>query len=264
MRYPYVGGLVLALLTATGGCARDGDAGVEVVPGFNTRGYSQSVAVAIISPQPGEVVQNPVQLQLVLSGFELGVATPGADLRGIQLAEGGQHLHIIVDDEPYMTVYDADKPLDLGNLTPGPHAVRVIPSLQWHEGLKGPGAFEAAQFYVETQSGTLPIVPGSALLTFSRPMGTYRDADADSVLVDFHVRNAQVGPGKLKVRLTIDDTQAEDLSLWVPYYLVGLAPGPHTIRLELRDQLGRFVIGPYNRSTHIITVERDTLAAGPS
>ena len=155
-----------------------------------------------------------------------------------------------------MAVYDASSPIELNDLSPGPHTVRVVPSLQWHESLKGPGTFEAAQFYVESQSGDLPIPPGAPLLTYLRPVGTYAGEDADSVLLDFHVRNARVGVGGgYQIRLTIDGSQTEDLREWAPYYLVGLEPGQHTIRLQLRDAMGRIVRGDYNTTERTITIE---------
>ncbi len=241
---------------AVAGCTgSESEAGIQAIPVRNARVSTSGVAVAIISPQSGEVVDNPVQLELVLAGFELGVPTEGADERGIKLAENGQHLHVVVDDEPYMAVYDISQPVTLPELSPGPHAVRVFPALQWHESLKSPGTFEAAQFHVGQQSGDLPIPPGSPLLTYSRPVGTYVGADADSILLDFLVRNARVGIGGYKVRLSIDGEHIDDLTDHVPYYLVGLQPGEHKIELQLRDAGGRIIRGAFNTTSRTITVE---------
>ena len=72
--------LLVAVAIAATGCAGEGST-VEIVRGKNARTNVRDVAVAIINPQPGEVVQNPVRLELVLAGFELGDPTPGADER---------------------------------------------------------------------------------------------------------------------------------------------------------------------------------------
>ncbi len=247
--------LLVGVAIAATGCAGEGST-VEIVRGKNARTNVRDVAVAIINPQPGEVVQNPVRLELVLAGFELGDPTPGADERGVKLSEQGQHLYLIIDDGLYMAIYDVSGPVTLDELPPGPHTVRVIPLLQWHESLKGPGTFEAAQFYVGSQTGELPIKPGAPLLTYIRPVGTYSGADADSVLLDFHLRNARLGPGGHKVRLTIDGKRAQDLTEWVPYYLVGLDTGEHTISLQLRNPVGRIVPGIYNTTDRTIRIER--------
>jgi hypothetical protein len=244
-------------VAAIGACAgAESDSGIRVIPVRIAPVITRDVAVAVISPQAGEVVQNPVRIELVLGGFELGVPTPGAEERGIMLAEGGQHLHVIVDDEPYISVYDASEPVTLPELSPGPHTVRVFPALQWHESLKGPGTFEALQFYVGQASGDLPIRPGAPLLTYGRPLGTYAEADADSVLLDFLVRNARFAAGGYKVRLSVDGQHVEDLTELVPYYLVGLTPGEHTVELQLREAGGRIVPGAYNTTSRTITIER--------
>ena len=253
MLRPYLSaGLGLAVMA----CAGDGGGGVEVVPLRATApANARNVAVAILSPQPGALVPNPVQIELVLAGFELGVPTRGAENRGLLRAEGGQHLHLVVDDRPYQMVFDASAPIALGELLPGPHLVRVIPALEWHESVQGPGSFEAVQFFVERQTTEVPLRPGEPLLTYLRPSGTYAGAAADSILLDFHVRNAELGGGRYRVRLLVDGDRVEDLQRPAPFVLVGLAPGPHTIRLELRDGVGRLVPGAYKSAERAITIE---------
>jgi hypothetical protein len=243
--------LVAPLLAACGGSER----GVAVVPGVPYRVTSPQFALAIVAPQPGEVVHNPVRVEIVVRGFALGAPTPGAEQRGIAKA-AGQHIHLIVDNEPYQALTDVSKPIELPTLAPGPHAVRAFTGTQWHESIKVPGGFEAVSFFVDSAVGAPPITPGAPLLTYSRPKGTYAGADADSILLDFYVRNAPLLPGSYKVRLTIDNTQTERLTASGPYYLIGLAPGDHTIKLELLDPGGRVVPGPYNVTERTITVER--------
>jgi hypothetical protein len=244
----------MGLLIATTACA-GGEDGVQLLPARVVAFTQQSVGLAIISPQAEAVVQNPVSVEIVLAGFELGVPSRGGENRGIMMSEQGQHLHLVIDDEPYLAIYDVSRPIELPELTPGVHSVRVVPSLQWHESVHGAGAFEAVQFYVGEQSGDLPIRPGAPLLTYLRPLGTYSGADADSVLLDFHVRNASLNPGQHRVLLTIDGIQEEEITQWLPYYLVGLEPGEHTIRLELKDAAGRVASGPYNATERTITIE---------
>ena len=245
--------IAAALTTACGG-AEDG--GVELVPGRSSPWPVQGTALAITAPANGAVVQNPVHLELLVPGFEAGVPTPGADARGIARSAQGQHVHVVVDNEPYHALYDLSAPFELPELAPGPHAIRAFPSRQWHESVKTPGAFEVVQFYVGAETGDLPITPGAPLLTYSRPVGTYRGADADSIMVDFYVRNAELGPNGHKVRLTVDNTTSELIAAWIPYFIVGLVPGEHTVRLELLNPAGRSVPGAYNVTERVITVER--------
>lgn len=236
-------------------CGGDGNAGIEVVPLTPTPANRQDVAVAVLSPQPGALVPNPVAVELVLAGFDLGVPTRGAERRGFRRVQGGQHLQLLVDDGPHRMVFDAAEPVLLGDLVPGPHLIRVIPVLEWLESVKGPGSFEAVQFFVERETSELPLRPGAPLLTYLQPVGTYAGAAADSIVLDFHVRNVDLGPGRYRVRLTIDGARVEDLRRMGPYALTGLAPGPHTIRLELRDGVGRVVPGPFKSAERTIVIE---------
>lgn len=250
--------MLFAALAAglTTACGEGGGGGVQLVPGQRSPWSVQGTALAIMSPAHGDVVQNPVRVQIMAQGFEAGAPTVGAAGRGIAMSAQGQHVHVIVDNEAYQAVYDLDQPFELPELTPGPHTIRAFPARQWHESVKAAGAFETVQFYVGTGSGDLPLTPGAPLLTYSRPVGTYSGSDADSILVDFYVRNAEMGPNGHKVRLTVDGTTSETIAAWIPYFIVGLSAGEHTVRLELLDPAGRPVDGPYNATERVITVER--------
>lgn len=238
------------------GCGGAEETGVRIVPGMQGVWPSQNTALAIMAPASGSVVQNPVRVEFLVQNFEAGAPTAGADARGIAVSEEGQHVHLIVDNEPYIAVYDLSVPYELPELSPGPHTIRAFPSRQWHESVKAPGAFEMVQFYVGEQRGDLPLRPGAPVLTYSRPAGTYTGADADSILLDFYVRNAELGPNGHKVRVTVDGAATELIAAWIPYYLLGLEPGEHTVRLELLDPAGRAVPGAYNVTERVITVER--------
>lgn len=237
------------------GCAPAEDTGVRLVAGMRSPWPMSRTAIAITAPAHGAVVQNPVDVELIVQHFEAGVATAGADERGIAKSPQGQHVHLIVDNEPYQAVYDLSQPVRLPELAAGPHAVRAFPARQWHESVKLPGTFEMVQFYVGEETGSLPVQPGAPLLTYSRPVGTYSGADADSILVDFYVRNATLGPNGHKVRLTVNDDVTELIAAWIPYYILGLEPGEHTVQLELLDPAGRRVPGAYNITERVITVE---------
>jgi hypothetical protein len=96
--------------------------------------------------------------------------------------------------------------------------------------------------------------PGAALLTYSRPKGTYEGADADSVMVDFYLTNVELGPDAHSVRLTVDDSLSFSITDWAPHYVLGLPDGEHTFRLELLDPAGTLVPGPFNSTERVITV----------
>jgi hypothetical protein len=95
------------------------------------------------------------------------------------------------------------------------------------------------------------------LLTYSRPKGEYKAADADAIMIDFWLSNAKlVGDGgTYRVRYSIDGGAEQTIEKWEPIWLTGWANGKHTVEMELVDQNGNKVDnGGYNATTRDITV----------
>lgn len=78
----------------------------------------------------------------------------GGDLKGYQPhkdpATGmGNHVHVILDNQPYEAYYNLGEPFELRNLTEGKHTLRVFASRPWHESYKSEGAFQMVAFTVK-------------------------------------------------------------------------------------------------------------------
>lgn len=268
--YTLLGIPAAVTLAACGGEAGTEAGGLELVPGERSEATFPDAAVSIEAPAEGAVVDTASPgVRLSVEGFELGASTPGADRRGLALSGKGQHVHLILDNEPYQAVYDAAGPVRLGAgpLEPGVHVLRAFASRQWHESVKSPGAFDVTHFFVGDTTGEgvdarVPYGPGEPLLTYSRPKGSYEGADADSVMVDFYLRNAELGPDGHRVRLTVDDTTSWVIEDWAPHYLVGLADGEHEIRLELLAPDGQPVPGALSTAERTISVSREAGGGG--
>jgi hypothetical protein len=245
-------GVLVTVLACSG--TGSGTPTVRVIRGQHSQPLYPDAQLSIVKPGSGETVSGAITVEFALSGFEVGVPTPGADRRGIARSADGQHIHLIVDNEPYSAHYTTTA--DLSALGPGRYVLRAFPSRQWHESVKMPTAFASLAFRVGTADGGVDFDAELPLLTYSRPKGTYAGADADSVMVDFYVSNATLRPGGHAVRLTVDGLVNEMLTDWVPYFLVGLLAGRHTVTLELLGPDGQPVPGPFNRASHTITVER--------
>lgn len=216
-------------------------------------------------PGPDEVVKegDSVRVSVELTGVELQSPTLGEQTKGIAFTPDGQHIHVIIDDKPYMAMYMKDS-FSVGMLSPGAHSLRAFPSRSWHESIKTPGAFVAHTFYVGAKSGEPAFKSGEPLLTYSRPKGEYKGKDAEKILLDFYLSNVELGATRHKVRVSIDGQEIAKLEEWVPYYIENLPDGEHTIKLELLGPDGNVVPGVYNTSEKKITVNMSQSATAPA
>jgi hypothetical protein len=269
-----------------------------------------------VSPREGATVNgSTVKLQLALSG----------DLKGYQPhkdpATGmGNHIHVILDNQPYEAYYNLGEPFELRNVTEGKHTLRVFASRPWHESYKNDGNFQLVTFTVKgggdaakpttTATGQTmadnknanhnaanmnaanhnagnmnaanmnaananaaappegkDMPPSQAgdvdrtkpLLTYSRPKGEYKGADADAIMIDFWLSNAKLqgDGGDYRVRYTIDGGEAKFIDKWSPIWLTGWTAGTHKVKLELVDKTGNVVDnGGYNSTERTITVTK--------
>jgi hypothetical protein len=219
----------------------------------------------ILAPANGSQVEGPtVKVQLELSG----------DLKGYQPHKDattgtGNHIHVILDDNPYEAYYDLAEPFELKDVIPGKHVLRVFASRPWHESYKNEGSFQMVIFTVKgsgdaskptttnTSQTPIEIDPNRPLLTYSRPKGEYKDAESDPIMIDFWLTNAKLrgDGGEYRVRYIIDDDEPRLLDKWEPIWLAGWLKGKHTVRLELLGP-DQYPVknGTFNVTTREITV----------
>ncbi len=257
------------------------------------RGEQDSAAptLSVVEPKNNSTVaSSTVKVKLALSG----------DLKGYKpmkdMSTGmGNHIHVILDNQPYEAYYNLDEEFELRNISDGEHTLRVFPSRPWHESFKNAGAFQMVKFTVKnggadatkpaTTNANQPMsnansaanakptpegkdMPGSTagavdatkpLLTYSRPKGEYKTADAENIMIDFWLSNAKLqgDGGEYRVKYSVDGGEAKFIDKWSPIWLTGWTNGKHTIKLELVDKAGTLVDnGGYNSTTREITVAK--------
>ena len=256
------------------------------------RGEQDSAAptLKIASPAEGSTINSStVPVKLELSG-DLKGYKPGMD----PATKMGNHIHVILDNQPYEAYYNIDgSAFELRNVADGEHTLRVFASRPWHESYKNDGSFQMVKFTVKngnantnqpatTNSGqqmsnvnsnanAAPTPEGKAmqsstggavdakkpLLTYSRPKGEYKEADADPIMIDFWLANGKlVGDGgEYRVRYSVNGGEPKFIEKWAPLWLQGWTAGKHSIKLELVDKDGNVVDnGGYNSTTREITV----------
>jgi len=114
---------------------------------MKARGEQDEAApvLRIVSPAANAVIAgSKVEVKLDLSG----------DLKGYMPhkdpATGkGNHIHVILDNEPYEAYYELGQPFELRNVSEGKHTLRVFASRPWHESYKNDTAFQMVTFTVE-------------------------------------------------------------------------------------------------------------------
>src|SRR5437870_5724420 len=122
---------------------------VKIEPATGSPEYP-AAKLTIVSPRDGQVFKNPNDSVLVVmqvSGIQLAVPTDADSTRGIAYSKQGQHVHVIIDDKPYMADYKNGQPFNVGVLAPGMHTIRAFPSFSWHESIKSHGAFATRTFF---------------------------------------------------------------------------------------------------------------------
>ena len=245
-------------------------------------------ALKIVSPARSAVINGSVvQVRLDLSG----------DLKGYKphkdpATNTGNHIHVILDNQPYEAYYEMDQPFELRNVTEGKHTLRVFASRPWHESYKNDGSFQMVTFTVKgggdaskptttntgqtmanNNSGTAgpregkdmaastagEVDPTKPLLTYSRPKGEYKGQDAEAIMMDFWLSNVKLKGhgGEYRVRYIIDDDDPRYIDNWEPIWLSGWTNGKHLVRIELLDKDQRPVEnGGYNTTSREITVAK--------
>ncbi|HEX6124841.1 MAG TPA: hypothetical protein VFZ23_05650 [Pyrinomonadaceae bacterium] len=258
-----------------------------------TRGEQDQAAptLRIVEPAANQsVASSTVKVKLEISG-DLKGYKPHMD----EATKTGNHIHVILDNQPYEAYYNLDREFELRNVADGEHTLRVFPSRPWHESYKNSGAFQMVKFTVrnggadankpattnsgqqmsnansnanaaatpegkDMQTSTAGAVDASKpLLTYSRPKGEYKGNEADPIMIDFWLANAQLkgDGGTYRVRYSVDGGEVKYVDKWGPIWLSGWTTGKHTIKLELVDDGGNLVDnGGYNSTTREITVTR--------
>ena len=242
--------------------------------------------VKVVEPAANSTINSStVKVKLELAG-DLKGYHPHKDPQ----TQTGNHIHVILDNQPYEAYYEIDgPPFELRNVADGEHTLRVFPSRPWHESYKNEGAFQMVKFTVKnggadankpatTNSGqqmsnanSAPTIEGKdmqnstagaidptkPLLTYSRPKGEYKAVESDPIMIDFWLSNAKLKDdgGQYRIRYSVDGFKSAWIDKWGPVWLSGWPAGKYSIKLELTDIDGNLVDnGGYNSTTREITV----------
>jgi hypothetical protein len=188
-----------------------------------------------------------------VSNYELGEQTEDAPQKMCANSAQGQHIHLIIDNEPYAAKYTSSFAYDLDE---GQHYMLAFLSRSYHESIKTKEAHLAKKieiiegYLADSEDITEP------MLFYSRPKGTYvGEKDTKKVMLDFYLVNADLGTDYM-VKAEINGEE-HMIDSWQPYYIEGLPMGENTITLTLVDADGKKVNTPLNPVTRVFTLAAD-------
>ena len=201
-----------------------------------TVGVPAQPFVKILSPQPEECVPGPD----VTVRFQAG---------GMAFGPCGCSIHFMLDNEPFEVQFDPSHPHVFHDVAPGTHTIRAYCADSLHKAVDG--SMDMVTFSVAYPNDENRHHFGEPLLTYNLPQGEYRGIDAMDIQVNFLVNGACLSRRGYRVNYYVDGRR------YIAYdctsrNIKGLAPGLHTVRMELVDEKGRRVGGPFNAVERVI------------
>lgn len=205
------------------------------------------------SPTETNQAKKDITFDFEVKNYELGVQTQPEQPNMLAASAKGQHIHFILDNEPYSAHYESkfSKTLDQGD-----HVMIAFLSRSYHEAVKNENSFVVKKFSVgePTEEQMMEVDFEAPHMFYSRPKGTYKGEDTKKVMLDFFLVNTDIAADGNKVRATING-QEFMLDDWVPYVMEGLPLGENTVKIELLDADGNLIEGPFNQTTRTFMLE---------
>ena len=232
----YITLLIVILLTS---CINETEITITKVSG------SPEYPNAKLSLEDPIILEDEYEFKFNVEQYELGLQTLKDFEYSLANSAKGQHIHFIVNNDPYSAHYNEkfSKKLE-GNS----NVVLAFLSRSYHESVKNKNAF------VLIQLGEQNIDLNSEFLFYSRPKGIYKGDDTEKLLLDFYLVNTEISADGNKVRATIQDKEFI-IDEWAPYYIEGLSKGEVKIKLELIDEAGNLIDTPFNPSKRTVILE---------
>lgn len=198
---------------------------------------------------PQQPAADSVEFKFIVSQYELGAQTADAAERGIANSGKGQHIHLIVNNGPYSAHYNDNF---MKAMEPGSYTVLAFLSRSYHESVKNPNAFILEQVTIG-DAEPAEVDFNAPHMFYSRPKGTYSGADTKKLMLDFYLLNTAISPDGNKVKATINGKEFI-IDEWAPYYIENAPLGELSVSLELIDQDGNYIEGPFNKVTRKVTL----------
>jgi hypothetical protein len=187
-----------------------------------------------------------------VKNYNLKNQTSDASGKQCNNSDKGQHIHFILDNNPYVALYEPKHSITLAKNNE--HYLMCFLSRSYHESIKSKGAAFVYHFKID-ENGKLEKLedPTTPMLFYSRPKGDYLGKDTNNLLLDFYVWNAQLG-ADYKVKTNIKNEQNGQqkeavLDIWQAQFIEHLGTGKSSVSITLVDKDGNAVQGPMTSAT---------------
>lgn len=186
-----------------------------------------------------------VQVEVVyeVANYELKAQTADAANRTCNNSKDGQHIHFILDNEPYAALYEPTHTFKVAKKSS--HTILSFLSRSYHLSLKNKEAMQLVKIDVDDKGNVkMSEAPKTPMVFYSRPKGDYLGKDANDILLDFYVVNASLAADKYKVVATVNN-KTFTIDQWQPYLIQHLPMGTNNIQLQLVDSSNNAVSGDF-------------------
>lgn len=200
-----------------------------------------------------------VSFAFSVKNYELKNQTSDAAGKMCNNSDKGQHIHFILDNKPYVALYEPKAEVVVPKNTE--HYLLVFLSRSYHESIKSPGAAAIYHFKIDGK-GKLQKMdePKTPMVFYSRPKGDYvGKANTDNLLFDFYVWNTRLSDSvmvKAKIKGDGVDTTM-DINTWKAMFLKNMPMGKSTIKLTLVDKNGKKIDGPETEVSREFNLAKD-------
>lgn len=191
----------------------------------------------------------------ISGNYQLKQQTTDAPQKMCANSKDGQHVHVIIDNEPYDAVYETpfEKPI-----ADGAHYILTFLSRSYHESIKTKTAHVAVKGDVKGNTLAKPAPVTEPMVFYSRPKGKYvGTAETGKVMLDFYLVNTDLSPDGNKVKVLVNGSQEFTIDKWQPYFLEGLPMGDNKVKLTLVDKDGNPVNSPLNPVERVFSLLDD-------
>ena len=209
-----------------------------------------TVRVMIESPKEGEVMSWETVDVFVRA-------------ENISLGEGGNRLHVILNNGSPIEHISELKPVVLHGLAPGAQVVRAYVVKPDGKMLQNPEARARANFYVRRKDFSNFQPEDHPYLTVNLPKDGMAFPDPEGkVWLDFRAHNVTLSKEGYRVRFRLDGAETI-LSSPEPHAWTGLSEGRHRLVVELIDEDGDPVSEIFARAERTFEIPRMVRAVDP-